>query len=539
MPTQTPTLLIGLDGATFDVLEPLAAAGDLPVLADLMARGAWGPLRSVVPPITPTAWSSFMTGKEPGKHGIFDFRLYDPARAADRFISSQALTEPTMWELLRDAGLRVGVVGLPMMYPPSDHAAVVVSGFDTPSTSVPFTHPPELQARILARFPDYQFVASPPAEDVNVETDAGFEQLVSDAERSFEQRTAVALDLLAEAPFDVLMVHYQDTDAMQHRVWRFIEDPRKNPARWARLRQCYARLDRHLGELGRAMPDDTLVVVLSDHGFGSLRGHVFPNVLLQQWGYLDWTGRRMGKLRRSIRKRLVRFGLAEPEAARGGPWVAEQRTRHFDRVLPLRWERTRAYVALGHSYGHLFVNQRGREPNGIVEPGARDALLSELAARFADVRDPVTSTPVIAAVLRGEDVYPADRFARRPDLVLVPADGFEVSRQLNYKMSVARYASVGGSHRMHGIFIATGPGIRAGAFREPLGIMDVAPTVLARHGVGIPDDVDGRVAGELFVEVPAARFVSVGARAAGTDAGLSEDEEEIVAARLRALGYTE
>lgn len=534
-----PTLLIGLDGATFDLLEPLAAAGELPVLAELMAQGAWGPLRSVVPPITPTAWSSFMTGKEPGKHGIFDFRLYDPARAADRFISSQALTEPTMWELFRDAGLRVGVVGLPMMYPPTDRAAVVVSGFDTPSINVPFTHPPELQAKILARFPDYQFVASPPADDVNVETDAGFERLVSDAERSFLQRTTVALDLIAEKPFDVLMVHYQDTDAMQHRVWRFVDDPRRAPDRWRRLRECYARLDRHLGELRRAMPPDTMVVVLSDHGFGSLRGHVFPNVLLQQWGYLDWSGRRMGKLKRSLRKRLVRFGLAAPDAGRGGPWVAEQRTRHFDRVLPLRWEKTRAYVALGHSYGHLFVNQRGREPNGIVEPRDRDALLDGLKARFAEVRDPVTKTPVIAAVLRGEEVYPADRFARRPDLVLVPADGYEVSRQLNYKMSVARYASVGGSHRMQGILIAAGPGIKAGEFAEPLGIMDVAPTMLAHHGVGIPDDVDGRVAGELFVDPPAARFVSVGARPVESDTGLSADEEEIVAARLRALGYTE
>jgi len=534
-----PTLLIGLDGATFDLLEPLAAAGDLPVLADLMARGAWGPLRSVVPPITPTAWSSFMTGKEPGKHGIFDFRLYDPARAADRFISSQALTEPTMWELFRDAGLRVGVVGLPMMYPPSDRAAVVVSGFDTPSTSVPFTHPPELQAKILARFPDYQFVAAPPADDVNLETDAGFERLVSDAERSFLQRTTVALDLLAERPFDVLMVHHQDTDAMQHRVWRFIDDPGKQPARWRRLRECYQRLDRHLGELRRAMPDDTLVVVVSDHGFGSLRGHVFPNVLLQQWGYLDWAGRRSGKLKRSIKKRLVRLGLATSDAAGEGPWVAEQRARHFDRVLPLRWQRTQAYVALGHSYGHLFVNLRGREPHGIVEPAARDALLDALTRRFVEVRDPQTSMPVLAAVLRGEEVYPADRLARRPDLVLVPADGYEVSRQLNYKMSVARYASVGGSHRMDGVFIAAGPGVRPGRFSEPLGIMDVAPTLLAHHGVGIPDDVDGRVAGELFVAPPAARFVSVDARAADAGAGLSADEEEIVAARLRALGYTE
>ena len=107
---RQPVLVIGLDGATFDVLDVLFASGDMPVLAGLVERGAWGTLRSVVPPITPAAWSSFMTGKLPGKHGIYDFHIYDPRTRRDSFVTSRALREPTMWELMTAAGRRVAAV---------------------------------------------------------------------------------------------------------------------------------------------------------------------------------------------------------------------------------------------------------------------------------------------------------------------------------------------------------------------------------------------------------------------------------------------
>lgn len=537
MPTRV--LVVSLDGTTFDVLEPLARAGAMPTLAALLAEGSWGPLRSVVPPITPTAWSSFLTGKEPGKHGVFDFRLYDPQRYRDTFITSRALREPTLWELLTAAGRRTGVVGLPMMYPPDTASGTIVTGFDTPSTEVAFTHPPELRERILARFPAYRFVSAPPASDANVETDAGFAAFLGQVEETVDQRAAVALDLLQREPWDAFMVHFQDTDAMQHRVWRFIEQPERAPARWARIRGVYERIDRHLAALRAQVAPGGLMIVLSDHGFGSLRGHVNPNVLLQKWGYLDWKGRRFGRLRRSIEKRLVRVGLRRPAEKRGGPWVAEMRGRDFERVMPLVWSRTRAYVALGHMYGHLYVNLRGREPRGIVAPGVEyERLLGELRERLLAVRDPDDGAPVLEEIARGDELYRDDRLRRRPDLVLIPAPQYAVSRQLTWKRWLSRYGLVSGTHRLDGVFAMAGEGVRRGPVATPLRIVDVAPTILATLDVAIPDDVDGRVLDEVFTTPPASRFVAASAVARPTEE-LSADEEAVLADRLRALGYTE
>src|SRR5215813_12823288 len=134
-----PVLIIGLDGATFELLDPLMELGDLPTLAGLARRGTRAVLRSVVPPITPAAWASFMTGKSPGAHGIYDFRVFDPRTHTDTFVTSHALRDATIWELASAAGRRVGVVGLPLMYPPNPCAGTVVAGFDAPSVRAQYT----------------------------------------------------------------------------------------------------------------------------------------------------------------------------------------------------------------------------------------------------------------------------------------------------------------------------------------------------------------------------------------------------------------
>ncbi len=419
-----PILLLGLDGATFDVLDPLVAAGELPTLARLLDTGARAPLASVVPPITPAAWASFMTGKEPGRHGVYDFRVYDPRRYDDAFVTSQALRERTLWELLSLAGRRVAIVGLPMTYPPRAAYGTVVSGFDTPSVDASFTHPPELRARILASIPDYFLAAVPDATDPTLESDAAFESFVARVERAFEQRTEVALGLLADGPWDVLMVHYQDVDVLQHPAWRFIADPARDPGRHARLRRAYGRLDDCLGRLVARMPAETLVVAVSDHGFGAHTGRLFPNALLRRWGYLDWHGRQRERVRRSLERWRRYLGLAHAAPAAEESWATRVRERSFRRALPLRWRRTRAYVALAEIYGLLYVNLRGREPEGIVAPGGeRDRLVDELRERLAAVRDPRDGVPVFADILPGATVYPHDPYDRRPALVLVPRPG--------------------------------------------------------------------------------------------------------------------
>jgi predicted AlkP superfamily phosphohydrolase/phosphomutase len=534
---SAPIVMIGLDGAAFDLLDPLVAAGDMPILGALLARGARAGLDSVVPPITPAAWTSFLTGKQPAKHGVYDFRIYDPRTARDAFVTSRAVRDRTLWQLLVAAGRRVAVVNLPMMFPPPAASGTVVSGFDMPSPDVAFTNPPELRERILARYPTYRLVPVPEPTDPSLERDDSFSRFVGDVESGLEQRTWIARELLrAERP-DVFMVHYQEPDVLQHVAWRFLADPGLAPERHARLRQVYRRLDTLAGEVLADAPADALVLIVSDHGFGAQDGRLFPNVLLQKLGYLAWRSRRTTRLKHSLDKRLRRLGLGRARPGAAIPWDVRVRTHGFAQDLPLRWNRTRAYVALAEIYGLLYLNLRGREPDGIVEPGMEQARLTrELRAQLLAVRDPHDGRPVFADVVPGEAVYPDDPTGRRPELVLVPRPGLITRRELRLSLWLERNRTIGGTHRPEGVLVAAGPGIRAGRVARA-GIVDLAPTVLSVAGVPLPDDMDGRVLTELFERPPAVTYERAAAPVAEDDAVLSEHEEAQLADRLRALGY--
>src|SRR5262249_525207 len=212
--------------------------------------------------------------------------------------------------------------------------------------------------------------------------------------------------------------------------WRFIADGGRRPDRARRLRAVYRQLDARLAEVIAAAPRDAAIIVLSDHGFGSHTGRLFPNALLRRWGYLDWHGPRPARVRRSVTRHPARVGLARHERRPEAAWGVQVREHSFGRVLPLVWRRTRAYVAVAEICGFLFLNLRGREPEGVVSPGAEaEALADELRARLLDVRDQRDGAPVFARVERGADVYPDDRLGRRPALVPVPPPGYTLYPQ--------------------------------------------------------------------------------------------------------------
>ncbi|MEW5987344.1 MAG: alkaline phosphatase family protein [Chloroflexota bacterium] len=536
--------VLALDGATFDLIKPWAQAGHLPALARLLEQGAHGPLASTLPPVTSPAWPSFMTGVNPGKHGVFDFI---EARAGSfNVVNATSIRSPSLWELLSAAGRRVGVLNVPVTYPPPPVNGFLVAGLLAPPGRE-IAYPPGFLARYEAELGPYRVTPG-------VQHKLGNEDVfIADLENLMEQRTRYALRLMQAEAWDFFMVHYLALDVAQHALWWAMDatHPRHDAESATRygnaIRHLYQRADAALGQYLDQLPDDTTVVVMSDHGFGPLHWVVNLNLLLLEAGLLHlkrnpWVQLKAALFRRgltpaAVYRQLARFGLQNVV------WRVSRQVRNkiVDSFLSFEdvdWSRTQAY-SMGH-VGQIYVNVRGREPQGMVEPGEVEEVLQRVVTALESLRDPDSGRPLLERVVRGSEAAHGPYAGRAPDLHVVldnyrciafplfAADGRIVTRQIR---------GDSGSHRREGILLVWGPGVPAGATIQGARIEDVAPTILHLLGLPVPEYMDGRpldvVGGSPLVASPAMEYET-----AATDyQPLSAEEEAAVQARLRGLGY--
>jgi predicted AlkP superfamily phosphohydrolase/phosphomutase len=531
------TLLIGLDGATFTVVDPLVERGVMPFLGSLLARGVRAPLTSVVPPLTPPAWTSLMTGKRPGEHGVFDFFQKESTDSEYfHFASSQDVGSAMIWSIASEHGKRVVSLNFPLMFPPP-----AVDGYVVPGGWIPWRQlrlgcsPPGLFDR-LKTLPSFD--PREMALDMKLEV-KGIEGCAADEYADWirlhtrrEQRWfEIARHLLAEdAEIELGAVMFDGTDKLQHLCWRFI-DPAfrpQQPTPWeaeimALCDEYFARLDGIIRELVELAGDDATVVVASDHGFGPTWDLFYVNAWLEQEGYLAWKDD------------------AAAEATEAPAVGFSQMTRH---VFELDWSRTVAYAASPSSQGIHVVRRAGADGAAITAP-AYDRLVRELADGLRRIPHPVSGKPLVVDVELRQSAFAGPYEALAPDLTLVLADGAAVSI-LRSDTLVRTREEPKGNHRPDGIFAACGPGIRSGAALERLSIVDVAPFLLHSLDVPVPSDMSGRVPAEAFEPEALLRRPPRLADAPGewvapadNEVVYDREEEETIVGRLRALGYVE
>jgi predicted AlkP superfamily phosphohydrolase/phosphomutase len=532
-------LILGLDGATWDVLNPLMAEGHMPRLKEVVTRGASGILQSTVPPITPAAWTTFLTGRKPGAHGIIDFERYDPASHKLSFNSTFCLDHVrTLWQILGEKGLKVGSVNVPMTYPARPLNGFLISGFETPGPQSAFVYPPQLKDEVLRRFPDPTLRSNwrrKTAGGVGV-----FQQNLDYIARSFHQGASMTTWLADSHGWDVLMVVFKLLDNLQHKTWKYI-DPRwagRDPLREGLVKRCFAEADTAIGTLlDYAKNAEAAVLIVSDHGHGSLEGKVQPNLLLQRWGYLA--------LRSSVSQKWTRARFLW-DRLRG-------RTRRFVRPgdvlhdLAVDFSGTRACVMHAGMAGFVYINLRGRQPAGIVEPAEYEVLRDELRDRFLachTVTPQGRTAPLFTAAHKPEELYgcPREEQPWMPDLMLIPFESLAVVRKIRGRSPVRwlSYAKLEGTHRSEGVLAAVGPGV-AKQQQLSANIADCAPTILAMLGLPVPRDMQGRVIAELFDHPPAIGFESapMPPRATERPDVYTERELQAVTTRLSELGYLE
>jgi predicted AlkP superfamily phosphohydrolase/phosphomutase len=505
-------LMIGLDGATFDVLRPMMNEGVMPNLAAMVAGGVSGTLESTRPPITPAAWTTFMTGKGPGKHGIIDFLRYDPATNRLTFNNNQKISQKTIWQILSDKSYRVGSINVPMTFPPEPVNGFMISGFDTPSGQ-DFTYPKELQAEILAKHPDYTHEKK--WERKALGGDRLFARNLEYISQSFDRGYELARFCGDKYGWDVMMVLFKLVDNLQHKAWRYL-DPRtkdSNHTRARLTRECFGRLDVVLGKLQQlAEEQGAAVLVMSDHGHGSLDGKAQPNLLLSEWRYLS--------LRNNLARAKTRGTVWWRRLTRARNGSPAGQLNDLDHDLAVDWSGTRACVLHAGIYGFLYVNLKGRQPLGIVDPADYESLREEirqqlLAAQCVD-RDG-RKMQIFNDVFLTEELYGCSRFDYpwMPDLLLAPADGLAVVKKIRGREPV-RWVPLDrleGTHRLDGIFVILARSIASGKTIRAH-IADIANTPTNRPGRARAER-HGRPRPRANLRATARRRVRAAARAKG------------------------
>lgn len=506
---------------------------------------------SSIPPVTAAAWTCFSTGKNPGKHGLVDFIYFPNHGYRVTIANSTTRNAATIWNLLSERDLRVGVVSVPMTYPPEQVNGVMVTDMMTPNANVQYTYPPELKQELLNNVGP--FVITPGEGENPSEPLAYLEQVRKDVKGSADY----ALYLLKKEPYSFFMYVFGITDILQHQFWNLLAAEPKNLSETdrairAQVIAIFQQVDDGVGEMLNYADEQTTVVLMSDHGFGPMKGFLHVNNFLLERGYLVLKSGALSTLKRA----MFRAGITPQNVHLTLKSLKLDLRRKFNRGRAygtlrrfflsfddVDWTRTRAF-ALGH-IGQIYINLAGRQPGGIVAPGAEyEKLRDELRAELLRLKHPQTNDPLIARVLNREEIYHGELLDNTPDLLLLPADfkyvAFGESEFASNKI-VGPTLGHTGHHRLEGIGALAGPHIQPGAQLQNPSLIDLAPTILYALGLPIPPDMDGRVLTEAFkrdfVNQTALQYDS--ANATRTDFGgtYSDAEEEQVIQRLADLGY--
>lgn len=541
------SLILGLDGATWDVIEPHRAR--LPNLWRLREGGAWARLDSTTPPMTLPAWSSVLTGCRPGTHGIFDFTQRTPGTYDLAFLNAAHRRVPTLHRLLSDQGLAVASVAVPTTFPPEPLNGIVIAGFDSPVATAaearhvaPASAWPELARRFGGlRFADFQEGRIGPGWHAHAR---------ASLLREIGRKEALCAHLLTARDWEQFMVVFGESDTAAHHFWMFHDpgSPRHAAAMAlpgaealrGTLLEVYARLDAAVGRLAARAEH---VVVCSDHGFGGANDiALYLNRFLEQQGWLRFhpasaapAGDALRRAALGVPGRLVERAVRRVPAG----WLGRSETRA--RYGAIDFAQTRAWSDEQNYAATVHLNVRGRDPLGTignvplaVADLTRALLAWEVDGRrvvervHAEAYDGAPGAPDLVLTLA---LTPGGSYTLLPSARVAP--GVLWRRLEPAEHAGGKGLGMNGAHRQHGVFVLNGPGVRPGLVEA--GVADIAPTLLTALGHAVPRHMQGRVL-DVFTDGRAARYTDAATAAPGAPASLPGDDAAL-RRRLERLGY--
>jgi predicted AlkP superfamily phosphohydrolase/phosphomutase len=537
-------LIVGLDGGTWDVLEPMMTAGVMPHLQRLVRGGTKGLLESTLPPITPVAWSTFHTGCNPGRHGVFDFsRTLDRGRQWE-IVNSTSLGVKTLWNVLSENGRRVGLVNVPMTFPPTPVNGVMVTGLFTPGLDVDFTYPASLKEQLLEAVPGYDIIRArgKGSSAVYVNDIRGF---VEEMIKLIENRTRAAVYLMNWLNnWDMFMVHFQAVDKLQHLLWPFLDETCSafNLDDFREVKRFYAAVDHALAQLHAVLREEDWLVVVSDHGFQRHDKTVLINNWLHREGFLFKTtikSQRLFSLAFNAARAVDVFQLRRRLVEKG---LRNQVTTLVKSELGIDWTRTRAVGIARNS--HALIYAQGT-------PLEREATISDLKNRLARFTDPSNGSRIVDDILEGNQIYMPVHGNKKPsefpDLLIKPKSFYAFRSSWDFTPSpMITEPKIGseyhlGIHHSEGVLLLHGRDIKADhTVRSKL--VHVTPTLVHAAGLPIPSYMDGEVIEDAFepqfAELnPVAHCADGGSPDTERDYSFDDHERAVIENRLKDLGY--
>jgi predicted AlkP superfamily phosphohydrolase/phosphomutase len=529
------TFLLGLDGATFTLLDEFFARGVMPFLKRFADQGVRGTLRSTLCPLTPPAWTTMVTGRSPGNHGVFDFIVVDERvtdRIAFRLASGQDMLAEPVWSIASERGIRSAALNFPATNYAPPFAGLLVPGFVTSRVL-------KMSVRPRSFWDEIKDLPGFSVQDVSWDLDEGriplggvldpeaFRQWIDYLIRKETGWFVAARHAVEAHDCGLLCIVFEGIDRLQHQAWTLL-DPATRPEQPTRDEQAmidaclayFRRLDGLLQQLVECGGDDLRTLFASDHGFGPTREVFYANAWLERHGYLVW-----------------RDHAACDQA---GALTAHNMREHFESI---DWQRTVAYARTTSANGiYIRVAEEPGAPG--IPPKDYRRVREEIRRGLLDYLDPDTRSPVVTRVLDRDEAFPGVATRQAPDLTLFLRDQGFLSIMRSDRIVRPR-DEVKGTHRPEGVLIAGGPGIRCGQRIGDQDVIGVAATLLYSLGLPVPADFEAPVMSGLFsdeflrahhpVEGPNTRAM----RPAGEqrEKTVEASDENVVLERLKALGY--
>ncbi len=527
-------IIFGIDGASLDFIFSQIEKGALTNFQRLIEDGSWGRLCSTVIPNSSVAWTTFMTGKNPGKHGIHDF--FHLKKGAIKFVSFSDIEDKPFWDVLGDAGKKSFVINCPLTYPPKIENGIMVSGFQTPPNRKDFVCPTDFWKEIDNVSPGYKVYPQ-----INIGKD--LRGHIKEIDKVLKSQLDLVWHIFKKKDWDLLVYVMQNIDALQHFLWNYIDKTHtqyKFDSFFSNvLFKFYNILDEFLGRIISSMDEDTCLFIVSDHGVGKAEKQFFLNNWLLKNKYLFLRS----KSPTNMKKALMKLGICEADFY--NIFVADnpiakvvnslikgkrraKKSRIFYTVKDIDWDRTLAH---GVNTNQIFINSKSDYEN------TRNDLIEKLKG----IKNPYKDKPLIDMIYKKEDVFFGDRLSSLPDIVY-SCDGFEIVSPGEYKVTspfVFDNTDWTGDHRLDGILFCYGKGVRKGFEVKDARIEDIPSTVIAISEGLVPEDFDGKVLKEMFSKgfLGEIRKQKIFTKKRQKGKGYSVSQEAEVKKTLESLGY--